>query len=162
MADDYDLIPHREIRELRERIEGMKSGKGGTEMTDAVERLSISLERLNEVFSAAAHEMQQEERGEHAVMKQLRPLMDKLDTVIEQNQKIARAIISVTEQMQKPGMPRQMQAPRPAPSFPPPFTAPSSPPFSFEQRPMPPSPTFHEGPAPEPEKRRGLFPRFGK
>ena len=111
--------------------------------------------------------MKQDEREEHAAVRQLKPLMEKLDTIIEQNQKIAKAIIAVTDTMQKPRMPQPQPMMRPAPPFTPPFSPPQAPPaspFPFEQRSMmPPSPTFREGPAPEPsEKKRGLFTRFGR
>lgn len=143
---DYELIPNKELLRLRKEIDRLKGGKDSSSM-ESVESLAKSIETLNELFFAATQEMKAEEKSEHTILKKIEPLFDKLDEISNQNTKIARAIIALTDMIKEHKHAPRMPGPRP----------------TF--RPMPASPTPSFSPPPPsmpppkftPPKKRGLF-----
>jgi len=143
---DYGLIPNEELLRLKKEIEGLRTGKkSGSEMVDSIENLTKSIETLNELFFAATQEMRAEEKSEHKILKRIEPLFDKLDQILDQNTKIARAIVALTEMIRE--RKNSYQEPRPRPLFRPARPAPASPAPSFSP---PQNPNFME-------RKEGLF-----
>lgn len=124
---DYELIPNKELLRLRKEIDNLKSGKESSDVMGSIESLTKSIEELNELFYAATQEMKAEEKSEHVILKKIDPLFEKLEQISEQNTKIAKAIIALTDMIrdirEKPA-PRPLFRPNipasPAPSFAPP------------------------------------------
>ncbi len=146
---DYELIPNKELLRLRKEIDRLKSGKEGSDITETVESLTKSIETLNELFFAATQEMKAEEKSEHTILRKIEPLFDKLDEISEQNTKIARAIIALTDMIKehRPSAPMPRPAPRPL----------------FRQTPASPAPSFSPPPRftppgpPSAPRKKGLF-----
>src|SRR3989338_788567 len=140
---DFELIPNKELLRLRKEIDNLKSGKEGTDITESVEALTKSIETLNELFYAATEEMKAEEKSEHVIVKKIEPLINKLDEISEQNTKIAKAIIALTDMIRDMRRP----APQPAPLFRPASPMPASP-----------APEFRLSQPPQfPSRKQGLF-----
>lgn len=167
MTDNYDLVPHKEIKHLKEEIEKLRSGESSnTEMLDSISTLAKSIENLNELFYSATEEMKQEEKSEELLVRRLQPMSDKLDEISEQNQKIARAIIALTDMIKEKEQHIMKAPPRPAPHLAPKvmpayqFNPQRAPPLSGLSPPpgQPPS----ELPLGREDKKKGLFSRFGK
>jgi len=151
--DEYEIVPHKDILDLKKEIARLK-GEGQTPDTRdslfyAVTKLNDSINDLLKLFKAASESMAAE--GEVADMSGVN---EKLNTIIEQNKKIAEGIVALADlikagKAQAPAMPRPiMPEPRPLPSFKP-FEMPEIP--AIEEPPTPPPGPM---PPPGPLKRR--------
>ncbi|MBW3003466.1 hypothetical protein KY337_02800 [Candidatus Woesearchaeota archaeon] len=130
--EEYEMMSHNKLKSLE----------------TSMEKLSKNLNDMIDMFSSAATAMHVEEKEEKA----LDPVMKKLDTLIDQNQKIASGILAVAD-MVKEVMPKieealirlehaapQMQMPRPMPR-PMPMHKPMSAPMHAAPRPAAPMPS---------------------
>src|SRR3989338_5018392 len=104
---DFELIPNKELLRLRKEIDNLKSGKEGSDVTESIESLAKSIETLNELFYAATEEMKAEEKSEHVIVKKIEPLINKLDEISEQNTKIAKAIVALSDMIKERQSPRE-------------------------------------------------------
>ncbi|MCX6709922.1 MAG: hypothetical protein NTV63_03160 [Candidatus Woesearchaeota archaeon] len=91
MADDeYELIPHKEISELRKEIQNLKEQiKGKPDSNGASEK--TLLEAINELI-AVFREATEEIRAKPGTI-------DKFSILAEQNEKIARGILALADIM---------------------------------------------------------------
>ncbi|MBW3015273.1 hypothetical protein KY330_02525 [Candidatus Woesearchaeota archaeon] len=154
--DDYELTPHKRLKELEMQVEKLKTRKltpeekaHSEELLENMQALEESIKGLVEIFSSATQTMALEDKEEDVVEKTIQPIMKKIDMVIDQNQKIAKGIVAVadmvTEEIPKlRDEVRRLSFMRPMPrsSFAP---KPSSKPMSHS--PMP-GPMHAPGPAP--------------
>ena len=174
--DDYDLLPHRQVNELKKLVQDLKSkvdSASPKELIDSMDSLTKSIDSLMALFKQAADEMKYEEKegilsggSEHKAMN------EKLDRIMEQNKIIANGMVAVSNMVRDfAGKERRQQAPKPQqfqpsfqpsmtrnfpqPNFQPQFNAPMPP------RPQMPAPGFmEESPLPdfdEEPKKKGLF-----
>jgi len=174
-GDEYELIPRNKIQDLQKQVEALKKSPlagapSGNELAQSMNKLSTHLESLLGLFKEASEEMKKEERDSESVVKKLDPLMEKLDMVVEQNKKIAKAILTISDMVRE--LQEQPSArpaiPLPSGPLPPPprggmtygamgmpITGPSIPP--------PPGAGFEDMPLPEPmpSGMRGGFPSMG-
>ena len=169
--DDYDLLPHRQINELKGLVQDLKNKvdrASPKDLINAMDSLTKSIDSLMNLFRQAADEMRYEEKedilsggSEHKAIN------EKLDRVLEQNKIIADGMVAVSNMVRdfagKQRKQQSAQAPKPQqfqPSFQPQFNAPMPP------RPqMPASGFMDESPLPdfdEEPKKKGLFSRFKK
>lgn len=93
---DYELMSHSELAKMREEIARLRSQVPTSAMSVSMEELADSIQEMNKLFKAAVEEMKEEDLGED-IAKQLEPIANKLDTVIDQNHKIANAILTVVD-----------------------------------------------------------------
>ena len=77
MVEEYEMLSHKKLKSLQESMD--KLGKNLNDMID--------------MFSSAATSMHVEEKEEKA----LEPVMKKLNTLIDQNEKIASGILAVAD-----------------------------------------------------------------
>lgn len=137
MGDDeeYEIMPHKDIIELKKELKRLKDepstpSKG---MQASVEKLSDNIGNMMDLFREATKEMTLEEQEDKSVSKKIEPLMEKVDILIEQNEKIAQGIVAVADMIKdlKENHPAVSQESandssddfsfqRPAPSSPPP------------------------------------------
>ena len=97
MADDeYDLLPHREIADLKDELEKLKKGNL-PESKDSMEKLSNSINNLLTIFKEASVQMNLEEEEANLVAKHLEPIAEKIDKILDQNQKIAEGIVALAD-----------------------------------------------------------------
>ena len=158
--EDYDVIPYKDISDLKRELEGMRGKKdiSSKELYDAVQRLSKTISDMLEVFSAAAEQMKMEEREYELDTKKHEIIISKLDKLIEQNRTIAEGMVAIVDMIkeklvmpakreeeffkpkEEPRLfkPQQEWQPRPEPSpFKPQWQEPLMP-----TQPMPPPPTM--------------------
>ena len=151
MAEEgpYEIMPYKEVVELRKQIEELKaksSGTGSNQLIESINRLTQQMNSMMGLFKTAAEEMRLEEKDEHFVAKKIEPLIDKLDAIIDQNQTIAEGMVAVADII-KENFGKRKEAPRP-------FLRPE-PEFASEFEPMQPEiPKF-----PEMEQRKEPMPR---
>ncbi|PIN68631.1 hypothetical protein COV93_08770 [Candidatus Woesearchaeota archaeon CG11_big_fil_rev_8_21_14_0_20_43_8] len=116
---DYELIPHKEILDLKTQIEELRKQKGlvergaeaeieitNKELYDSMNKLIEGINQLIKLFKRAGEEFSHYDESDSYV-KKLTPMEKKIDEALEQNKKIARGILAVSdslkEQIQKLG-----------------------------------------------------------
>lgn len=159
-GDTYELLPHKDILELKEELRQLKAKPTEKNLQISMVELSTKLDRLIEIFEEAQEQIKTE--GESLSWEdKLRPITEKMDKVLEQNGEIARGILGlsdmineVKETLEKTKSPSEpsgfiepLEGPPPAqgsPNLPPlgqSFTAPSRlPPLGPPGIPLPPPP----------------------
>ena len=186
MAEEepYEIMPYKEIVELRKQIQDLKSkgsDTGSKQLIDSMSKLTEQMNSMVGLFKTAAEEMRLEEKDDHFVAKKIEPLVDKLNEIVEQNKIIAEGMVAVAD-MIKEYMERKNERPRsflrPEPGFKP--FEPPEPEFPKFDEPIPrkepmprhtpprPMPSMQMPSMPEPfpfeeqKKRKGLFNKFKK
>jgi len=148
-GDEYELMPERklssmkkELGEFRKRAQSVDADTGlPRETVSSLENLNKSISSLLGLFQTATEELKLEERDEALISKKLDPLMKKVDVLLDQNEKIAKAIVAIAD-MVREEKEETAEEERPAPRFeepkaePPMFQPPSRP--SMTSPPMPP------------------------
>lgn len=141
MADDeeYAIVSKKEFLQLKKELDRLKKNplegsESGENLQSSIDNLNKSLNVMLEVFKQASEDMKLEEHETEMVSKQLGPINEKLETLIDQNQKIAKGIVAVADMVKekleeieeaesKPRLPPLGGGPRP----PAPFGAPRGP-----------------------------------
>jgi hypothetical protein len=105
-GDEYELMPHKEIIELRKEVEKLKKnplgqGKTADNLLDAVNSLNESINSLMGIFEKAAdtlrHGHAPEEKHEHHDGS----LSRGINKLIEQNKEIAEGILSIADMVKR-------------------------------------------------------------
>lgn len=97
--EDYEILPHKEILEIKKEIQKLK----GTPVQDksglgsSVSQLSSSIDSLMGLFKASAEDIKMERHDEKLLLQKIEPMIDKFNTIIEQNEKIAKGIVAVAD-----------------------------------------------------------------
>ena len=153
--EEYAIVSKKEFMTLKKELDRLK--KHPLEGSEAGETLQASIDNLNkslnvmlEVFKQAAEDLKLEEHEAETVGKQMGPLSEKIDTLIDQNQKIAKGIVAIADMVKekleeisekaeapKPRLPPLAGGPKPAappprpmfPGGPPPGAPPGMPPM---------------------------------
>ncbi len=183
---DYELMSHSEIARMREELAKLRGEVPSSAMSVSMEDLSDSIQEMTKLFKAATEGMQDENTAED-LKEQFKPIEEKIDAVIDQNHKIADAILTVVDLVNKFVVDakkqqdemnhavNQLKQPKSAAPFMPPMPpmpvhddkrhAPPPPPPPPRQQQMPPlKPLQHGMPPPSmpapPKKKRSLFEAF--
>ena len=107
MADDeYAIVSKKEFLALKKEIDRLKKdplgeSEQGENLQGSIENLSRSLNTMLEVFKQAAQEMNLEEHDTQLVSKQIGPINEKIDNLIDQNQKIAKGLVAVADMVKE-------------------------------------------------------------
>jgi replicative superfamily II helicase len=178
-GEEYELMPERklssmkrELDDFRRKSENIDTKTGlPRETASSLENLNRSINSLLGMFKTATEELKLEERDEELISKQLDPIDKKIETLLDQNEKIAKAIIAIADMIkeksgeepveaqkrfEEPRMKEEVPSFMPPPSRPmfpppPPGGAPEPiPPFGMSE--LEPLPSFGEKP-----KKKGLF-----
>ncbi len=117
MAEGYALFSENEIKSIKQDIDTLKKNPlGGTtagkSLMENIENLNKSINELISIFKEASDQMKIEDKETDIVAKKIDPLFEKIDTLIDQNQKIAKGIVAVADMVSEAIKP-QMSAPRP-------------------------------------------------
>ena len=155
--DEYELLPHKEIEDLKDELAKLKEFEiaPSKKLQVSLLELNTKLDKLITIFEDATHEMRVEEGG-LSFTEKMKPLLEKMNKILEQNSEIASGILAladmvkelkegkeeaprvVSEQMTftMPEMPpmRPMSAPAPRTA---PMAAPRAPPMPPPMPPMP-------------------------
>lgn len=149
MVEDepYDLMPHRELEELKKQVAELKAKhnkSSSQEVVNSLNQLTRSMDAMLMLFTEAAKNVKAEEKEESNIAYRLAEIVD-------QNKTIAEGMVTVSDMVkdfiEKQGH-RPLSAPRPAPS-------PKFPPSGF-QTPQPLEPDFQNPPSfsPQPNEPR--------
>ena len=91
MADEYEILPHKKIEELRSKLEQLKRAKGipnQIELNDTIDELNENIKHLISIFKKASEALPEEEK-----------LLGKVEKLFEQNKQIAQGIVAVADMM---------------------------------------------------------------
>lgn len=83
-------------------------------LQDSILKLNQSIGELISIFKEASEQMKFEERETDIIAKKIDPLFEKIDVLIEQNQKIARGIVAVADMVTARPQPAERPVERPA------------------------------------------------
>ncbi len=105
-GEEYQLVPHARVRELEKQVRELKadpigSSSSGTAMKESIDGLSKSMTGMVNLFKDAADSMKMEEKESDIIVQKINPLTEKVDTLIEQNKKIAKGILAVADMVQE-------------------------------------------------------------
>ena len=131
MVDDYEIVSHKEILDLKRKIDDIKKdGKEvltSEEIKQSIDTLNDNLAIMIKLFSEANRFMKNEENDNALFSSNIAPLIKKIDTLLEQNQTVAKGIITLADLFKNnqpdeksPGpkeMPRPVETQIPKPSF---------------------------------------------
>lgn len=154
MDDEYELMSHESVERLQEQLRKLKKGGSVSSLQASMDELNANIQRLLEVFREASRGVKAED--------------SKINTLLEQNEKIARAILAVADMVQE----KSPEIPRTAPRLTPIEQKPFPSPMPFGQLPpspfgpsgkssLPPLSDFDEFPRPPQPPSRGASPSFG-
>lgn len=186
--DEYAIVSKKEFMTLKRELDRLKKNplegsEAGETLQSSIDNLNKSLNVMLEVFKQAADDMKLEEHEAETIGKQLGPITEKLDMLIDQNQKIAKGIVTVADMVKekleeisekteapKPrlpplgGGPRPSYAPGPGPSQYPMPPSPAAPPpigepEGMESEEIPPwtPPSAPRGPPPGGTERKSIL-----
>jgi hypothetical protein len=103
--DDYELLPHGELVKLREEIRQLNNsspkGRAHSSLDKSMAELNKTIGNLFEIFKETNMELKLGDSQITSRLSKLNSLNEKLDTIIDQNEKIAEAILVVAEASEK-------------------------------------------------------------
>ena len=98
--EEYELLPHKDIVELREELRKLKSlpSEAGSHAEASYEDLTKKMDRLIEIFENAEKSLKIEE-GAMSFKEKMAPFTEKLNKALEQNSEIAEGIVALADLM---------------------------------------------------------------
>jgi hypothetical protein len=97
-GDDYEILPHKEVEELKSEIRQMKEfelSPTKKSMASMME-MAAKMDKMNAVFEEAMHELKAEEGG-LSFQEKMRPLIERMNKILEQNSEIAQGIVAIAD-----------------------------------------------------------------
>lgn len=94
VGDDYEILPHKELHDLRTQLNQLKQQPTEKTLQVNMVELASKLDRLMDIFKEA-EEMIRVEEGALTFQEKMKPLMDRMDKVLEQNSQIAEGIVGL-------------------------------------------------------------------
>lgn len=179
---DYDIVPHNEIFKLKQEVDELKNATS-SDIQKAMHELTDSINNMNDILKEASKGMKTEENEALVLTKKFDSLIDVIKITIDENKKIAEAMISLSKLIKdilslhrankNSEMPPQMMPPQPqatqfraqmagsAHNIPPPRSVPGiqtpiAPPIPRENTQPRPPPPLEQG------SKTGLFRRMRK
>jgi len=170
--EEYELAPHKQIERLKKEVERLRNNPLGKttsskDLLEAVDTLTQAVYELNRIFKIAAEQVKYDRPSVQHDGLQARLISQRMDTLSEENKKIASALISLSEAVKDskpapfipPSGQRQMSSPGldiGAPPFLPQRSRSSMPPPG-PITPLPPRP-----PSTGSKERKSFFEKFKK
>ena len=130
----------KQLSNIKKQVEKLKkstpvSASSVQRITESVDQLTNSINSLIGMFKEAGEEINFEEKEKDIIEERLIPLEAKIDTLIEQNKKIAQGIVALADMLkEKEVKPSQIKLPKPLPAV-----KPKIPPLPKKLAPIPPS-----------------------
>lgn len=97
--EDYELLPQQVIADLKYEVEALKKkltqpDAKANELILEIESMKDAVHELNMIFEKALQQMKDEDVG-----KTFQSLLEKLDTVVSQNETIAKGMIAISDKL---------------------------------------------------------------
>ena len=132
--EEYELVPHKIVSELKKEVQDLKqnplgSSTSGHDLQGSMNSLAHSINDLVTLFKDATDQMRMEEKDSQVLSKRMEPMLDKLDTIIDQNHKIAKGILAVADMLHEHLRHKPKVEPAPQRIAPPPLRQPMRQPF---------------------------------
>ena len=102
--EDYELLPHNELLELKDELKKLKSKPGSKNSkldNVSIDNLNSSIHKLMMIFKDASKDLKNENNEERHLSSKIDDAVEKMDMVIYQNEKIAEGIITIAEMLGK-------------------------------------------------------------
>ncbi|MBN1502719.1 hypothetical protein JW930_04185 [Candidatus Woesearchaeota archaeon] len=131
-----DLLPNNDIDKITDGLAKLKKGSGNEHETlvRSMNSLTGSINSLLGIFKEAAEDMKMDEHDSVLLGDRIDPIMEKLDKLLEQNEKIAKGIVALADMIDEmkggkivPAPPTTRQMPMQQSSYPQPRTLPKMP-----------------------------------
>jgi len=100
MADDYELISHREMLKLKEDLNRLKQGNPvSSDMKSSIRELNDKLSSLIDIFDSAVENLREEDKESELISDKINPMLQKLEEIDEQNKKLAQGMVAINALM---------------------------------------------------------------
>ena len=156
-GDDYEILPHKDILELREELRRLKAKPSERTLQISMVELAGKVDKLINIFTEALEEIRVEEGG-LTFQEKMKPVLNRMEKILEQNSQIAEGIVALADMLgeMKVGVPAAPAVPEEpelpglpgAEPMPPPGGLPPMPPGGPPPMPLPAGPA--EPPAAKP------------
>ena len=109
--EDYELIPHKEIIELKDEIKKFHENapNPNKHLQISMDELERKIDNLLEVFERAMHTMGEDE-GNITFQEKMQPILHRMDKILEQNAQIADGIVAMADlvnELKEQGSPKK-------------------------------------------------------
>lgn len=99
---DYEVLPRDEILELRDKINRYTKSKNPmlediNDLRGRMDNLTEHIQTINSIFETAQDELELENKQQDFMDKIYKPMAAKVDSVLEQNQIIATALLNIVD-----------------------------------------------------------------
>lgn len=100
--DEYELLPHKEIEELKDELAKLKEFEiaPSKKLQVSLLELDTKLDKLITIFEDAMHELRIEEGG-ISFTEKMKPLLEKMNKILEQNSEIASGILALADMVKE-------------------------------------------------------------
>jgi len=97
-SDEYELVPYREIQDLKDEVRRLKEYPipPGRQLGAKLDDVAIKADKLITIFEEAAHQLRVEEGG-LTYEEKLKPILAKMNKILEQNSEIAEGIVALAD-----------------------------------------------------------------
>ncbi|MBS3176666.1 hypothetical protein J4457_05520 [Candidatus Woesearchaeota archaeon] len=98
VEDEYELIPHKEIVELKDEIQKLHENppSPSKHLQISMNDLAKRLEEMTTIFEKAMQSMTEEEGG-ITFQEKMQPVLHRMDKILEQNAQIADGIVAMAD-----------------------------------------------------------------
>lgn len=98
--DDYEVLPHQLLADLKAEVEGLKKkltqpDTKANELILEIESLKDSIHELNTIFQKSLEQTKEED-----VVKIIKIISQKLETVVTQNETIAKGMVAISDKLE--------------------------------------------------------------
>ena len=140
-GDDYEILPHKDIVELREELRRLRAKPTERTLQISMVELAGKVDKLIDIFTEAMETIRVEEGG-LTFQEKMKPVLNRMDKVLQQNSQIAEGIVALADMVNElksggeaPALPTAPVAPMPPPG---PMVLPGGPPVAPPpSRPLP-------------------------
>lgn len=96
--DNYELVPYKQIQDLKDELKRLKDVPipSTKKLQVTMDDLAAKVDRLTAIFEEAGHEIKTEEGG-LTFQEKMKPLLEKMNKILEQNSEIAKGIVAVAD-----------------------------------------------------------------
>ena len=96
----YGIVSYRELSGLKKEIEELKTkntGDTSKPLLESISKLTQNMDSMLGLFKSAADELKLEESGQINIIKEISPLSEKLDQILQQTKTIAESMVTIAE-----------------------------------------------------------------
>ena len=103
-GSDYEILPHKEIVELREELLKLKAKPSERTLQISMVELAGKVDKLIDIFADALEQIRVEEGG-LTFQEKMKPVLTRMEKILEQNSQIAEGIVALADMVNeiKPG-----------------------------------------------------------